>query len=131
MHPQASNIYLFIINPVGSMVQQNQQDNYSFDIILYSVASVLLLTRLHRSPLVLPGQPDHRSTKAGSRLTSGGTSTTDAHASDPRPQDTRHTMDPQQPVCSDYPPGRGHTAVWQHRLGSHSLVVTQCRNSSK
>ena len=49
---------LFIINPVGSMIQPNRQDKYSFD--TDSLASVFLLTRSRRCPAVPSGQPDGR-----------------------------------------------------------------------
>ena len=60
-------VCLFIINPVGSMIQQNRQDKYSFD--TDSLASLFLLTRSHGCPIVPPGQPDHWSTKGPSRIT--------------------------------------------------------------
>ena len=62
--PICNNIrgYVCLFNPMGSVIQTNRQDKYSFD--TNSVALVFLLTRSHWCPIVPPGQPegDRRST---------------------------------------------------------------------
>ena len=43
---EKKGIYLFIINPVGSMIHPKRKDKYSFD--TNNVTSVFLLTQSHR-----------------------------------------------------------------------------------
>ena len=68
-------------------------------------------------------RPARSSVDEGSRLTSHGKSTIyDKRAphSVRTPTTGKTTHVPRQPVCADYTTGRGHTAVRQHCLGSHS-----------
>ena len=105
-------VWLFIINPVGSMIQPNRQDKYSFD--TDSLASVFLLTRSHGCPIVPSGQPDHRSTKdpvSHHVVRPQSTNKRAPHSVGPTdPSTGQTTHDPRQPVCADYTPGRGHDA---------------------
>ena len=70
-------LFLFIINPVGSMIHPNRQDKYSF--ATNYLTSVFLLNTITQvsNRLVPPGQPVHHLSLVdeGSRLTSRGKST--------------------------------------------------------
>ena len=83
---------------------------YSLD--TNNLAGVFLLTRSHRRPIVPPGQPDHRSMKGPvSHHVARPQSTNNPRtASEPRPEDKRHTIHGSQcySVCRFYYRPRPH-----------------------
>ena len=126
------NMCSFVINPVSSIIQPNRQDKYSFD--TYSLAPVFLLTRSHRCPIVPPGQPDHRSTKGPvSHHVARPQSTNKPRiASQPRPQDKRHTIHGSQFVQITLPVAVtlqfGNIASVRTPTGRTCSRVTQCHS---
>ena len=111
------------------MIQPNRQDKYSF--ATTSLASVFLLTRSHRCPIVPPGPPDHHSTKGpvSHHVVHPQSTNKPRTASDHRTNDTRFTA---ASVCRLYSQPRPHcSSATLSRFALQLARPVVCRRSSK